>query len=397
MIQLLMVIVYKLRWWFMDTGGLVGPYVVSAQRQEHVNKIIKRIAKFCNNNNPEYIKFILQYLDIHTIVALEQNFVDDNTITKRCKRKRKSILINGETPENIDTHYRSEFMPEKMAHYFKLIEQVKKSSQWPQDLRKEYIDLFELDENKIDAPHLCMNANMDEDYIIYDDDDDNLKQSDEPIDAANSVCLDDIKDSAEYLQTMENKINAINATEASISSESTAVNIDVNMSNHNVNCRKRAPSNIDMSDEPPSKKHRATTTDSNTNPPTKQSLQTLKVVDLKEQYIRPFGLKVGGRKSDLIKRILKHYKNQQKKSGKMEIDEVDNNAHKNSSMDNLSDKNCICGAMLSYMKIRNIYGNRNYIMCKGICREKITNGRKFVYHCETCLQYDICEDCANDR
>eukprot|EP01084_Bolivina_argentea_P014933 27932_1 len=197
---------------------------------------------------------------------------------------------------------------------------------------------------------------------------------------------------------MEDKINVINAAETSPSSESIAVNIDVNMSNHNSKIRKRVASNIDVSDQPPTKKHRETTTDPNTNQPTKQSLKELRVVDLKEQYLRPLGLKVGGKKEKLIKRILQHYQDKRTHTDKMEMDECDNNEEQNQLMDNLSNhKICICGGILSHMKIRNIYGNRNYIMCKGICREKITNGRKFVYHCETCLQYDICEDCANDR
>eukprot|EP01084_Bolivina_argentea_P114138 203272_1 len=228
---------------------------------------------------------------------------------------------------------------------------------------------------------------MDEDYIIYDDDDDedDLKKSDESLDAANSVRLNDVDEAAEYLQTMENKITTITDDETS------AADINVNISNQNSNSRKRT-SNVAISEEPPAKKHRVSN-NSNTNHPTKQSLFALSVKLLKEKYLRPLGLKVGGKKAVLIDRILHHYAKEDKMEMDDELDTI--NVVESHSTDSLSDKACVCGAMFSHMKIRQIYRNRNYIKCTGICQEKITNGRKFVYHCHKCLK-DICEDCLDE-
>eukprot|EP01084_Bolivina_argentea_P162325 282511_1 len=377
MIQLLMVIVYKVRWWLMETGGILGPYVLSAQRQEHVNKIIKRIAKFCNNNNPEYLKYILQYLDIYTIGALEQNFVDDKTITQQSKKRRKSILVDGETPETPVNHFVSDCMPAELAKYFKLIEKVKKSTEWPSDLRAEYIKLFGLDD--CDVAHLnmgnmdideCSDYTVDKEYIIDSE-------------LANNVCSDDIKESTEYFKTMNDEIEA---KDNSFQSDTT-INMDINMNENNTNQKnqnKRDLSDVYIADtiEPPVKKKRLTIITE-----TKESLGQLSVNQLKEQYLRPNKLKISGKKQDVIRRILDHLKTQKHTQMKLSDKEEMDCGDEVSTL-------CICGATLISMKIRNIYTNRNYIQCAK-CQQKYTNGRKIVFHCNSCQAYDVCDDCMS--
>eukprot|EP01084_Bolivina_argentea_P118217 209794_1 len=113
-----------------------------------------------------------------------------------------------------------------------------------------------------------------------------------------NIAQQTIKRQDKLITNMAHKIKAI--------SEPGSINMDTH------NCKKRALSNVIIQHQPAAKKPRLLSY-SNALEPTNASLTILTVEALKQQYLRPLGLKVGGsEKRDLIKRILQYYKQRHK-------------------------------------------------------------------------------------
>eukprot|EP01084_Bolivina_argentea_P118216 209792_1 len=107
-----------------------------------------------------------------------------------------------------------------------------------------------------------------------------------------NIAQQTIKRQDKLITNMAQKIKTISGPQT--------VNIDAHI--HKQNCEKRALSNLIIQDQPPAKKPRLSI-------PTNSTLTMLTVKALKQQYLRPLGLKVrGSAKRDLIKRILQYYK-----------------------------------------------------------------------------------------
>eukprot|EP01084_Bolivina_argentea_P109415 195583_1 len=410
MIQLLCVIVRKVKWWLMESKGKIGPYSLSQQPQEHIQKIVKRIAKYCNNNHPGYIQRILEYLDIYIVGALEQNFVDDKIIVKECKNKRECILEKGETPDNNLKQYKSDSMPPSLAKYFVMLEQIKKSSTWPTDLRNEYITLFSLDS--------CYpGCNMeripcDDGEVLIDCESKTESPQQQSIDAANNVIVDEINESTQYLQVMQNnmdnmtemKTNPIIEIDENINTDSnqseTNYQLDINMSdnvnnndeyednhwnNHN---RKREIDCSDYSDTcddpiPPRKKRKVDKFNSqkqcnnqeieyvNGQLPTHRNLKSVLKPDLISKHCTPHNLAIKGVKYFLIKKIMEHY------TTVHQINDIQNTQMNDVNTDQDSDvqindagDNCSCGGTLELTLIRRIVRTTNYVCCNGKCGKK---------------------------
>eukprot|EP01084_Bolivina_argentea_P118215 209791_1 len=118
-----------------------------------------------------------------------------------------------------------------------------------------------------------------------------------------NIAQDTIKKQDKLITNMAQKIKAI--------SEYGNVTMDTHTYDHN--CKKRALSNVIIQHQPPAKKPHLSMSYSNAVEPTNSSLTILTVDALKQQYLRPLGLKVrGSAKRDLIKRILQYYKHNHK-------------------------------------------------------------------------------------
>eukprot|EP01084_Bolivina_argentea_P270395 459761_1 len=198
-IQLLMVIVYKIKWFMQDRNSIQGPYIYNQQPQEHIQKIAKRIAKFCNNNYGRYMKRVVEFLDIYIVGALEENFVSDKTIFGKCQKNKTSVLFQGETPDNIISFYKAECMPEKLGRYFKILDEIKRSNVWPKTLRETYVELFNLNE----CYEGCnMEVAQPQDNIA----DQNEHTVDDDDDVGNYIVnSDDVLESIEYAKVMDAK------------------------------------------------------------------------------------------------------------------------------------------------------------------------------------------------
>eukprot|EP01083_Nonionella_stella_P005580 16116_1 len=303
-------------------------------------------------------------------------------------------------------------MPADLSKYFILLLSIQKSSTWPVDLRKEYVNLFGLDSI---SSRCKMKATQSaaQDTDVQDLQEDGLNDE--------YVPNDDIEHATDYLEVMnasiEYKQNQDEDEDEDVSNDVDMSVMDPHFSeehilDENVNvvepnemnrrrrCWRQYSGRNDIDCEPVKKKRRlakiVTCTASvnliDGHIPTTETLNRLKTDILRTQHLAPHNLLLGGAKYVKIMRIMQHYKKEHDDDVLDDGAVVDDSLNQCVRAADVGAKHCLCGSVLSHLKVRNVYINRNYVDCDGQCQKRITNGREMVFHCSNCKRC-MCEVC----